>query len=255
MLPTTQFAEEEGTLTNLEGRVLRRRRAVEPPEGVRSELDIWHDIADRLDRGEFFPTDPREVYDELRRASAGGVAGYAGISWERLDTGEQLFWPCPSEDHPGTPRLFLDRLPTPDGRARFVAVTHRSVTERLDRRHPYLLTTGRSRTHYQSGTQTRRSTPLTAAEPELCTELHPHLAAATGIDDGVAIRLTTRRGTVVARARLVDGIRTDTVFLPFHWALVNDLTGPRLDPTSRMPESKTCAVAVAPVVPHEESRA
>ncbi len=254
VLPTTQFAEEEGTMTNLEGRVLRRRRALDPPAGVRSELEIWHDLADRLGRGKFFPTDPREVYDELRRASAGGVADYAGISWERLDAGEELFWPCPSEDHPGSPRLFTDGFPTPDGRARFVAVAHRSVTERLERRYPYLLTTGRSRTHYQSGAQTRRSTPLTGAEPELYAELHPHLAAATGIDDGAAVRLTTRRGSVVARARLVDGIRADTVFLPFHWPRVNDLTSARLDPTSRMPEFKTCAVAVAPV-DHEESRA
>ncbi|TCK25598.1 molybdopterin oxidoreductase family protein [Pseudonocardia endophytica] len=246
VLPTTQFAEEDGTLTNLEGRVLRRRRALDPPDGVRSELDIWHDIADRLGRGKFFPTDPQDVFDELRRASAGGVADYAGISWERLDAGEQLFWPCPSEEHPGTPRLFADRFPTPDGRARFVAVAHRGVTERLERRFPYLLTTGRSRTHYQSGAQTRRSTALDTAEPELYAELHPRLAAATGISDGEGVRLTTRRGSVVARARLVDGIRTDTVFLPFHWAGVNDLTSPRLDPTSRMPEFKTCAVAVAP---------
>jgi assimilatory nitrate reductase catalytic subunit len=258
VLPTTQFAEEDGTLTNLEGRVLRRRRAVDPPPGVRTELQIWHGLAQRLGCGELFPTDPRTVYDELRRASAGGIADYSGISWERLDAGEELFWPCPDELHPGSPRLFAESFPTPDGRARFVAVTHRPVTERLNSRYPFLLTTGRSRTHYQSGAQTRRNTALAAAEPSVYAEIHPELAALLGVADGDAIRLTTRRGTVVVSARLTDGIRADTVFVPCHWARVNDLTSDRLDPTSRMPEFKSCAVAVAavrirvPVPNHEE---
>ncbi len=252
VLPTTQFAEEEGTLTNLEGRVLRRRPALDPPPDVRTELEIWHALAARLGHGGRFPTDPRAVFDELRRASAGGVADYAGIDWDRLDAGEELFWPCPAPDHPGTPRLFGESFPTPDGRARFVAVTHRSVTERVDRHFPYLLTTGRSRTHYQSGAQTRRSPTLAAAEPRAYAELHPALAARLAIRDGDGVRLTTRRGSVVVTARLTADIRADTVFVPFHWARVNDLTSPRLDPTSRMPEFKTCAVAVAPVRPRPD---
>jgi assimilatory nitrate reductase catalytic subunit len=252
VLPTTQFAEEEGTLTNLEGRVLRRRKAVDPPDGVRSELEIWHLLAKRLGRAEHFPADPRTVYDELRRASAGGVADYAGISWDRLDAGEELFWPCPDEDHPGSPRLFAESFPTPDGRARFVAVSHRSVTERLDGKYPYLLTTGRSRAHYQSGAQTRRNSALVAAEPDAYAEIHPELAASLGLGDGDAVRLTTRRGSVVVAARLTDTIRPDTVFVPFHWPRVNDLTSARLDPTSRMPEFKSCAVAVAAVRPHPQ---
>jgi assimilatory nitrate reductase catalytic subunit len=252
VLPTTQFAEEEGTLTNLEGRVLRRRKALDPPEGVRDELEIWHLLAKRLGRAEHFPADPRTVYDELRRASSGGVADYGGISWDRLDAGEELFWPCPDEDHPGSPRLFAESFPTPDGRARFVAVSHRSVTERLDGKYPYLLTTGRSRTHYQSGAQTRRNPALAAAEPDAYAEIHPELAAALGLGDGDAVRLTTRRGSVVVAARLTDEIRADTVFVPFHWPRVNDLTSARLDPTSRMPEFKSCAVAVAAVRPHPQ---
>jgi assimilatory nitrate reductase catalytic subunit len=245
VLPTTQFAEEEGTLTNLEGRVLRRRRALDPPPGVRTELRIWRALADRLGRGAYFPTDPRVVYDELRRASAGGIADYAGITWDRLDAGEELFWPCPDEAHPGSPRLFGASFPTPDGRARFVAVTYHNVTERVDDRFPYLLTTGRSRTHYQSGAQTRRSPTLAAAEPEVYAELHPELAQLVGVGEGERLRLSTRRGSVVARARLTEGIRRDTVFLPFHWPGVNMLTSPALDPTSRMPEFKTCAVALS----------
>ncbi len=121
------------------------------------------------------------------------------------------------------------------------------MTERLDNRYPFLLTTGRSRTHYQSGAQTRRTPALHAAEPAVYAEIHPELAAQVGVADGDAIRLTTRRGSVVVAARVTDGIRADTVFVPFHWARVNDLTSDRLDPTSRMPEFKACAVAVAAV--------
>jgi len=244
VLPTTQWAEEDGTVTNLEGRVLRRRRAVAPPPGVCSELEIWRALADRLDRGRYFPTDPREVFDELGRASAGGSADYAGITYDRLDAGEELFWPCPDTAHPGSPRLFTETFPTPDGRARFVAVTYRCVTEHLSPDYPYLLTTGRSRIHYQSGTQTRRSPTLAAAERDAYAEVHPELARTVGVADGDEIRLSTRRGSVVVQVRVTDGIRRDTVFVAFHWPGVNALTSPRLDPTSRMPEFKTCAVAV-----------
>jgi assimilatory nitrate reductase catalytic subunit len=254
VLPTTQWAEEDGTMTNPEGRVLLRRRAVDPPPGVRTDLEILRGLADRLDRGRFFPTDPGEVYAELRRASAGGIADYAGISYERLAAGEELFWPCPAEDHPGTPRMFLDRFATPDGRARFLPVRPRPAAELPDADHPYLLTTGRARGHYQSGTQTRRSPTLAAALPRPYVELHPELARRVGVGDGDAVRLRTPRGTAVLDARLDPGIRRDTVFAPFHWPGVNALTSDVLDPTSRMPEFKTCPVAVEPAHHHEETR-
>ena len=252
VLPTTQWAEENGTTTNPEGRVLLRRRAVDPPPGVRSDLEIWRGIADRLGRGSFFPTEPREVFAELRRASAGGIADYAGVTYERLAAGEEIFWPCPAEDHPGTPRMFLDRFATPDGRARFIAVRPRLAAELPDDEHPYLLTTGRARSQYQSGTQTRRSPTLAAAAPRPYVELHPELARRHGIADGDAVRLSTPRGSVELDARIDPGIRPDTVFVPFHWAGVNALTSDALDPTSRMPEFKTCPVAVEKAPPTTE---
>ncbi|HKS46415.1 MAG TPA: molybdopterin oxidoreductase family protein [Amycolatopsis sp.] len=245
VLPTTQWAEEDGTMTNLEGRVLLRAKAAEPPAGVRSDLEILWLLANRLGRGEFFDSGAREVYDELRRASAGGPADYAGITLDRLAAGEELFWPCPSEQHPSTPRLFTDRFPTPDGRARFVPVRYRPVTELPDPDFPWVLTTGRTMKHYQSGTQTRRSPTLAAAEPVAYAELHPELARLVGVSDGEDVQLTTRRGTAVLRARVTDTLRADTVFVPFHWRGVNALTAASLDPHSRMPEFKTCAVAVS----------
>jgi assimilatory nitrate reductase catalytic subunit len=225
---------------------------------VRTDLEILHALADRLGRGELFPTDPADVYAELRRASAGGTADYAGISYARLAAGEQLFWPCPDESHPGTPRMFLDAFPTPDGRARFVAVRPRAAADRPDEEYPYLLTTGRSRSHYQSGTQTRRSPTLHAAVPEAYAELHPELADALGVADGDLVRLRTPRGNAVFRTRFTPGIRRDTVFVPFHWggeSRVNVLVSDALDPISRMPEFKTCPVAVEPATTPEDRAA
>ncbi len=254
VLPTTQWAEEDGTMTNLEGRVLRRRRALPPPPGVRDDLSVLASLARRL--GHDFAADPRTVYDELRRASAGGIADYAGISWERIDAERGVFWPCPSPDHPGTPRLFADGFPTPDGRARFAPVEHAGPAEPPDADFPYVLTTGRVRQHYQSGTQTRRVASLAAEQPVAEVELHPDLARAHGIAAGDAVELRTRRGRAVLRARVTDTIRPDTVFAAFHWggvSSVNLLTDPALDPRSRMPAFKACAVAVSRVdaVPSE----
>src|SRR4051794_28031512 len=182
VLPVAQWAEESGTMTNLEGRVLLRTRAVSAPEGVRTDLDVLAELAKRLDAPGSWPTEPVVVFEELRRASAGGPADYAGITYERIAAEDGVFWPCPDEPdpavasasvHPGTPRMFLDQFATPDGRARFVPVEHRAVAEELDERYPVYLTTGRVLQHYQSGAQTRRVAALAEAQPEPMVELHP----------------------------------------------------------------------------------
>ncbi|GAA3822298.1 hypothetical protein GCM10022403_064750 [Streptomyces coacervatus] len=256
VLPVTQWAEETGTTTNLEGRVLLRRRAITAPEGIRSDLDVMHELADRLGVEKGFPTDPEEVFEELRRASAGGPADYSGITYRRLAQENGVFWPCPTADadadvgHPGTPRLFLDRFATPDGRARFAPVSHRASAEEPDDEYPVLLTTGRVVAQYQSGAQTRRVDELNAAAPGPFVELHPRLAARLGAAEGDPLAVVSRRGRAVAPARITTSIRPDTVFMPFHWAgegRANTLTNPALDPTSRMPEFKACAVRVETV--------
>ncbi|MEU1340469.1 molybdopterin oxidoreductase family protein [Streptomyces sp. NPDC090075] len=252
VLPVTQWAEETGTTTNLEGRVLLRRRAVTPPAGVRSDLEVLHGLAARLGVEKGFPADPEEVFEELRRASAGGPADYAGISYRRLAEEQGVFWPCPAEGpaSAGTPRLFLDRFATDDGRARFAPVTHRPLAEEPDDEYPLLLTTGRVVSQYQSGAQTRRVAELNAAAPGPFVELHPRLAARLGAADGDPLAVVSRRGRAVAPARITATIRPDTVFMPFHWpgeGRANTLTNPALDPTSRMPEFKACAVRVETV--------
>jgi assimilatory nitrate reductase catalytic subunit len=248
VLPTAQWAEEEGTMTNLEGRVIRRKRALPPPPEVRTDLQLLTELARRLGRGRYFDDDPRRVFDELRRASAGGIADYSGITYERIEAEQGVFWPCPGEDHPGTPRLFADTFPTADGRARFFRVEHRDPAELPDRDYPYVLTTGRNLQQYQSGNQTRRVGALTMAMPDARVELHPDLARRHGIADNDVVELRSRRGRAFLRARLNGGIRPDTVFAPFHWggaSAVNALTDPALDRHSKMPAFKACAVAVA----------
>ncbi|MCP3755181.1 molybdopterin oxidoreductase family protein [Streptomyces sp. TBY4] len=257
VLPVTQWAEEEGTMTNLEGRVLRRRRLLTPPGEARSDLDVLHGLAVRLGRpAAQFPTEPREVFDELRRASRGGRADYSGISYERLDAGEALHWPCPEapasegSQHPGTPRLFLDAFAHPDGLARFAEVEHRDSAESPDAEFPLYATTGRVLAQYQSGAQTRRIPELAAAAPEMFVEVHPDTARRHGLAEGAEARVSSARGSTVARVRLVGSLRTDTVFLPFHFAgagRANLITSPALDPRSRMPEFKVCAVRIGPV--------
>ncbi len=248
VLPTTQWAEEDGTMTNLEGRVIRRRRQFSPPSGVRSDLEILCDLAHRLGHHARFPTaDPREVFEELRRASAGGLADYSGITWERIDATRGVYWPCPAEDHPGTPRLFADRFPTPSGRARFHPVYYVPPDEEPDATYPLYLTTGRILAHYQSGTQTRRVDALNALAPEPVARLHPSLARRYGLANGNTVTLGTRRGTGRFVAELTTSVRPDTIFVPFHWGgeqAVNRLTNPALDPISRMPEFKVCAVRI-----------
>jgi assimilatory nitrate reductase catalytic subunit len=247
VLPTAQWAEEDGTMTNLEGRVLRRRALREPPPGVRTDLAILAGLAGRLGAAAAFPEDPAEVFAELRRASAGGVADYAGVTWERIDAADGVFWPCPAPDAPDTPRLFAETFPTPDGRARFRAVDHRPAAEEVCAEYPLRLTTGRVLAQYQSGAQTRRVPALRRAAPEAFVELHPDLAARLGVGDGDPVRVTSRRGELRAPARLTPTIRPDTVFAPFHWggaARANSVTNDAVDPVSGMPEFKVCAVRV-----------
>lgn len=247
ILPVTQWAEEEGTMTGLEGRVLRRRKAVEAPAGVRSELEIFAALAERLDAPGAWSTDPREVFDELRLASAGGRADYAGISYDRLDAGGSLYWPCPSTDHTGTPRLFQDGFPTADGKATMIAVRPTGPADDVRAEAPIYLVTGRVLQHYQSGAQTRRIAKLNDSMPRAYVEIHPILAQRIGVEGIDDITITSKRGSMVAQARISPDIRPDTVFVPFHFAdegMVNAVTNSATDPVSGMPEFKVCAVQI-----------
>jgi assimilatory nitrate reductase catalytic subunit len=254
ILPVVQWAEEEGTMTNLEGRVILRQRVRAAPAGAKTDLEVICALAERLGHGERFrSSSPAAVFEELRRATAGGCADYSGITYDRIRRERGVFWPCPSEDHPGTPRLFADRFHHPDGKARLHVVRHRPAAELPDAAYPLYFTTGRYKEHYNSGAQTRHVSALVDAKPEPRVQVHPRLANDLGVGAGDALLVESRRGSVTFAVEVSAGVRPDTLFAPFHWggkASANILTNPALDPHSRMPEFKVCAVrARAATVP------
>ncbi len=252
VLPGSLHEEDEGTSTSGEGRIIKINAAVDPPGEARRDWEILLDIATRLGKGKWFPySNTKEIFEELCRASAGGLADYAGATWERIEAEHGLFWPVPEPGHPGTPRLYEGgRFAHPDGRARFSAVPWRESAEVIDDDYPVWLTTGRVVSQYLSGTQTRRIEPLVAQYPEPLCEIHPRLAQELGITEGDIVRVESRRGDITLPAKVVNTIRPDTVFIPYHWPgtkAANQLTIRAVDPVSNMPEFKVAAVRVTRV--------
>ena len=252
ILPGSLHEEEEGTVTTAEGRVVRIRKAVNPPGNARTDTSILLEIAKRLGAEKHFTyNSSEEIFNELRVASKGGTADYFGITYKKIEDNMGVFWPCPSEDHPGTPRLWEDRkFKTPDGRAHFHGVPYRDPGELTDADYPMILTTGRVVSQYLSGTQTRRIGKLVGQYPEPLLEIHPQTAARFGIKDRELVRVSTRRGSAEFPAQLVETIREDTVFVPYHWPgrkSANQLTSGHLDPVSKIPEFKVCACKLEPL--------
>ena len=259
VLPGSLQEEDEGVVTQIEGRVIKINQAVDPPGDARQDWRIIQDIARSLRRERGFTfTEPREIFDELRIASKGGIADYSGITYEKIEKQGGVFWPCTSEDDRGTPRLFetaswnpiargAGPFYFPDGKARFNVAPYTPPAEDVDDEYPLMLTTGRVVSQFLSGTQTRRIGPLVDQYPEPRIEMHPQLAEKLGIADGDFAKAETRRGDVTLRAMVVTTIRPDTIFIPYHWAgrkSVNQLTISAQDPISKIPEYKVCAVRV-----------
>jgi assimilatory nitrate reductase catalytic subunit len=258
VLPGSLHEEDEGTSTSAEGRVIKINQATAPPGNARKDWHILLDLARRLGRGRYFDYGSTEdMFEELRVASRGGKADYYGITWKRIEDEQGVFWPCPEEGHPGTPRLYEGgRFAFPDGRARFNPVAYREAAEVVDDDFPVWLTTGRVVSQYLSGTQTRRIGPLVDQYPEPLCEIHPRLADAQGIATGDLVRVTSRRGAMDVPAKVVTTIRPDTVFIPYHWAgrqAANQLTNRALDPTSKIPEYKVSAVRIERLGPGRDT--
>ncbi len=259
VLPGSLHEEDEGTVTQVEGRVIKINKVLDCPGDAQQDWIIIQDIAAALKREKGFTfNSPSEIFDELRRASAGGVADYSGITYEKIEAQMGVFWPCPSEDHPGTPRLFergswnpvakgTGPFYFPDGKARFNVATYSPPAEEPDEEYPLYLTTGRVVSHYLSGTQTRRIGPLVDQYPEPRLEMHPNLAEKLGVQTGDMVTAESRRGNITLPVSVVRTIRPDTVFVPYHWAgrkSINQLTISAQDPISKIPEYKVCAVRV-----------
>ena len=249
VLPGSLQEEDEGTTTTVEGRCVKINAAVDPPGKARKDWQIIQDLAQRLGKGHYFDySGTEEIFDELCRASAGSRADYAGMTWKRIVDEQGIFWPCPEPGHPGTPRLFEGgKFHHPDGKAKFFPIRYRDPAEVVDDEYPVWLTTGRVVSQYLSGTQTRRIAQLVDQYPEPLCEMHPQLAATFGVQSGDRVTVTSRRGSITLPAKVVETIRPDTVFIPYHWPgdkAANTLTNRALDPISKIPEYKVSAVRI-----------
>ena len=266
VLPGSLHEEDEGIVTQTEGRVIKINKAVDPPGDAKQDWRIIQDIARAMGRERGFTfNEPREILDELRVASKGYIADYSGVTYEKIERQGGVFWPCPSaeggddqhQDHPGTPRLFekgswnpiakgAGPFYFPDGKARFNVAQYTPPAEDVDEEYPIILTTGRVVSQFLSGTQTRRIGPLVDQYPEPRIEMHPRLAEKLGVEDGDWTMVESRRGRITLKAQVVTTIRPDTIFIPYHWAgakSANQLTIAAQDPISKIPEYKVCACA------------
>jgi ferredoxin-nitrate reductase len=255
LLPAAQWGEKEWTSTNSERLVSFSPRLFAPPGSALPDWQALCRFARAMGLPGFEYDSAAEVWDEFRRLTAGRPCDMSGAAASRLRRERHLYWPCPAEDHPGSKRRYLDGVfPTPDGRARFLPRPHLPPREETDHEFPFVLTTGRLYPHWHTLTRSGKCEKLMRREPAPYLELHPDDAAALGVADGDLVQASSRRGTIRLPARVRAGAAPGVAFLPFHWGdlfaphnAVNYLTMSALDPTSRQPELKYCAVALEKV--------
>lgn len=237
VLPAASFAEKDGTFTNTERRVQRVRFAVPPPGQSRPDWWITTEIGKRLGGKGFNYTGPAQIFNEMRSINP----LYAGITYKRLEN-DGLQWPCPAEDHPGTPILHAAGFNR--GKGSFQAVEFRPPVELPDKDYPLILTTGRNTYHFHTGSMTRRVKGLTELQPDEILEISPEDADRLGINNGDTIRISSRRGSVTASARVSSSLKAGVVFMTFHFpeTSTNLLTNPATDPIAGIPELKVAAI-------------
>ncbi len=241
VLPAATFAEKDGTFTNTERRVQRVRQALEPVGQAKPDAWIVSQIAQRMGAAGFESSDPRRIMAEI----AAVTPSYGGISYDRLEP-DGLHWPCPTLDHPGTPILHTQRFNTADGKARFMPLQYKPPAELPDSEYPLLLTTDRSLYHWHTSTMTLRVDGLKQLNDRELLKIHPGDASRQGIRDGETVNVLSRRGKVQVEARLTEACPPGVVSLTFHFpdAPTNVLTHAALDPSSKIPETKVCAVRI-----------
>ncbi len=245
-LPAASWAEKDGTFTNTDRRVQRVRQAIPPRGQSRADVDIICDLAGRIEARLGRATagwryaGPSEVLEEMGRL----VPDYAGVKYHRIEP-VGLQTPVLDDNHPGTPYLFAETFPR--GRGKFFPLEYNPAVEMPNDEYPFILTTGRVLEHWHGGTMTRHS-HLDDLYPEARVEIHPADAARIKVEDGQAVRVTSRRGAVVARAWVTERATLGVVFLPFHFAeaAANLLTIDAIDTQAKIPEYKACAVRVVP---------
>ncbi|MHC3437455.1 formate dehydrogenase subunit alpha [Natrialbaceae archaeon A-gly3] len=252
VLPAASFAEKEGTFTNTERRVQLVGKAVSPPGTARQDWEILQELSNRLGYDWAYDS-PADIMEEISTL----VPIYGGISHQRLEREGGKQWPCPDEDHPGTPYLYEDGFNFPDGKARFVPADLGEPGELPDEEYPLTLTTGRVLYHFHTGTLTRRVDGIMSHVGESYVEIHPETAQQLGIEDDDSVEVTSRRGSTVVRAELSDRPDRGVLFMPMHFAdgAVNKLTQENFDPISGIPEYKVASVSLERASPPPNSTA
>ncbi len=242
VLPAACWVEREGTHTWVDRRVQKINKVIDPPGEALPDWQIICRLAERMGyKDKFDFGSAAEIFEEIRSC----VPQYKGITYERLEKkAGGIHWPCPSEDHPGTPTMFVQGFPTADGLGHFKAVEYKPPAELPDSEYPDILSTGRSLFHYHTGTMTRRTDTLNSEVPEAYAEVNPADATRLSIKSGSPIVLETRRGRIEVTARVTTRVPQGSIFVPFHFSesSANVLTNPALDPACKMPEFKVCAV-------------
>ena len=241
ILPATAWPEKDGTVTNTDRMVQLGRKALAAPGEAKPDLWIIQEIARRIGL-DWNYAGAREVFNEMRQA----MPSIAGITWERLEHESCVTYPCENEGDPGQPIVFIDKFPTPTGRAKLVPADIIPAAEQPDKEFPFVLITGRQLEHWHTGAITRRASVLDAIEPEPTAQVHPLDLDAIGAKPGDVITVESRRGIISLYARADDGAPRGAVFIPFCYyeAAANLLTNPALDPVGKIPEFKYCAVKV-----------
>ena len=237
VLPSLSFAEKEGTFTNTERRVQRVRKAIPDPGEAREDWKILCEIATQMGYPMNYES-PEEIMKEISSLTP----SYSGITYERIEK-EGIHWPCPSQDHPGTPILHREKFAS--GKGTFNAIEYIPPAELPDEEYPFFLTTGRILYQYHTRTMTMR-TPLNEMSPEGFVEISEQDARALGIKQDDIVKVASRRGEIKAKALVTDRVDKGTVFIPFHYAsaAANVLTNTALDPVAKIPEYKVCAVKI-----------
>jgi predicted molibdopterin-dependent oxidoreductase YjgC len=239
VLPSTSFAEKDGTFTNTERRVQRVRKAIEALGDSKPDWLITCQIAQRMGGKGFDFEHPSQIMEEISSLTP----SYGGISYSRLEDGS-LQWPCPTQEHPGTPILHTQQFTR--GKGHFTPLEYKPPMELPNDEYPLILTTERSLYHYHTGTMTRKVKGLNIIRGEELVEINPSDASALDIADGEMVKVTSRRGEVVTKARVTEASPVGVVTMDFHFAEspANVLTNPALDPVAKIPELKVCAVRV-----------
>ncbi|WP_066367252.1 assimilatory nitrate reductase catalytic subunit NasC [Neobacillus fumarioli] len=248
ILPTTSYLEDTGTVTNLECRVVLREGMRRKLGETKHDWEILCELANKMGKSEYFSySSAEEIFEELRVASKGGIADYYGITYQRLKDEQGLYWPCPVDGHPGKKHLFTSSFAHEDGKAVIFTVKQQVPKETISPEYPLFLTTGRIMHHYLTGVQTRKCSKLKGSVSEPLLIIHPETAKKYQIEEGVLVKVQSKRGCAVMRTSFSPGIREDTLFTSFHWGdlqSINRVTNPVLDPLSKMPEFKVCAVKI-----------